>query len=422
MNHTLPKTPGFASNGIELERRSFLKRGGGLAIAAAVGMHVPFGRNYPNGLIPVALAKDDLEAYGKDADLIVLGDQPFVAETPAHLLDDNYTPASLMFVRNNGLMPKPDQLDPLDWMLTIDGESAATRKSYSLAELKVKFKPVTHHIALECAGNGRAAFNPPAKGNQWTYGGVGFPTWNGLKLADVLHASGVKDDAVYVGYHSVDAHLSGDPKKEAISRGVPVAKALEEESLIVWGMNGVDLPFAHGFPLRLIFGGYPASASGKWVTRISVRNKVHDGEKMNGRDYRMPCKGSTAGRASDNYCIIEDMPVKSIITFPKSGIQHEQSAPLQVRGRAWTSAHRVQKVDLSMDFGKTWMGTRITTPRNRYAPQRFTADVTFPAKGYYEIWARATDDGGRVQPLVVPEWNEGGYGNNACHRIAVKVA
>ncbi len=421
MNRTLPKTPDVTLTGRDPERRTFLKRGGGLAIAAAVGMHVPFGRNFPEGLIPVASAQDVLEAYGKESDLIVLGDKPVVLETPAHLLDDNFTPAHLMYVRNNGLMPAPEQIDPLDWWLTIDGESAASSRTFSLADLKAKFKPVTHHIALEGAGNGRAAFDPPVKGVQWTHGGVGFPTWNGLRLADVLRTVGVKDDAVYIGYYGIDSPLNGDPTQPAISRGVPIAKAMEEESLIVWGMNGVDLPLAHGYPLRLIFGGYPASASGKWVTRISIRNKVHDGEKMGGHDYRVPCKGSAPGQASDNYCIIEDMPVKSLITFPKSGIQHEHGTSLQVRGRAWTSALRVQRVGLSMDFGKNWISTKITTPRNRYAPQRFTANLDFPAKGYYEIWARATDDAGRVQPLVVPQWNDGGYGNNACHRIAVKV-
>jgi len=81
--------------------------------------------------------------------------------------------------------------------------------------------------------------------------------------------------------------LSGDPKKEPISRGVPISKAMEEESLIVWGMNGEDIPMLNGFPLRLIFGGYPASCSGKWLSKIVVRNKVHDGQKMKGQAYRI---------------------------------------------------------------------------------------------------------------------------------------
>jgi hypothetical protein len=53
--------------------------------------------------------------------------------------------------------------------------------------------------------------------------------------------------------------------------------------------------------------------------------------------------------------------------------------------------------------------------------QRFEATVNFPKKGYYEVWARATDSEGKKQPMVLPGWNPKGYLNNACHRIAVKV-
>jgi hypothetical protein len=51
----------------------------------------------------------------------------------------------------------------------------------------------------------------------------------------------------------------------------------------------------------------------------------------------------------------------------------------------------------------------------------FEAQLKFPQTGYYEVWARATDDSGRSQPMVVPGWNPKGYLNNACHRVAVKV-
>jgi hypothetical protein len=45
--------------------------------------------------------------------------------------------------------------------------------------------------------------------------------------------------------------------------------------------------------------------------------------------------------------------------------------------------------------------------------------VTLPATGYYEVWARATDNLGRAQPMVVPGWNPRGYLNNSAHRIHV---
>jgi sulfite oxidase len=404
-------------------RRAFLKKSTLAALAAAVGTQIPFGRFFPDGLMPVALAQQavDLAALGKHAELIVLGDKPLVAETPAHLLDDDVTPVELLFIRNNGVPPDRAAIDAAAWTLTIDGESAAKETKFTLADLKSKFRPVTQHLWLECAGNGRAGFFPQAKGNQWTYGGVGFPVWTGVRLADVLKSVGVKQDAVYIGYYGADAHLSGDTSKPTISRGAPIAKAMQGDVMLAWGMNGGDLPLLHGYPLRLVVAGYPGSASGKWLTRIAIRNKVHDGPKMGGTDYRVACEPIAPGEESKNYCILEAMPVKSLITFPRSGIEHPNGKPLSVRGQAWTGQKRIEAVDVSYDFGQTWVKTQVKAPRNPAGPQRFTAELKLPQKGYYEIWARARDTTGKMQPMVTPGWNVGGYGSNAMHRVAVRV-
>ena len=68
----------------------------------------------------------------------------------------------------------------------------------------------------------------------------------------------------------------------------------------------------------------------------------------------------------------------------------------------------------------TWSRTKLSRPANRLAWQRFEFALHFPGKGYYEVWARATDEGQRSQPMLVPGWNPKGYLNNACHRIAVR--
>jgi len=235
---------------------------------------------------------------------------------------------------------------------------------------------------------------------------------------------GIKDDAVYIGYYGADTHLSGDPNKAPISRGVPIEKAREDEILIAWAMNGEDIPLMNGYPLRLVVSGWPASTAGKWLREIVVRNQVHDGPKMTGSAYRVPCKPVAPGTAvpDEDMCIIESMPVKSLITFPRSGIEHGLGGPLAVRGHAWAGDFEVSHVHISIDFGTTWIEAALEKPVNRYAWQHWNAEVTFPEAGYYEIWARATDDKGRAQPMVLPGWNPKGYLNNACHRIAVQVA
>ena len=169
--------------------------------------------------------------------------------------------------------------------------------------------------------------------------------------------------------------------------------------------------------------GWPASVSGKWLTKIMLRNRVHDGEKMLGQSYRVPCKPVAPGAsvADEDMCIIESMPVKSLITFPKSGISHAAGESLKIRGHAWAGDLSVVDVFTSIDFGANWRQASIEPAANRLAWQHWSATVDFPEPGYYEIWARAVDSDGNSQPVVLPGWNPRGYLNNACHRIAVGV-
>ncbi len=405
-------------------RRGFLRKTSMLAMAAIVGSNVPFGSNLPSGLIPAALANSDLpfKIQGKDG-LIYLNDRPVNAETPPHLLNDKFTPANRMFIRNNGVPPEKST-DPENWTLEITGESCKKTMTFTVAELKKKFKHHTYALQLECGGNGRKEFNPPAKGNQWSTGAIACGRWTGVRLKDVLEYCGIKDDAVYVGYYGRDTHLSGDPTKHTISRGAPIEKALEDESLLAWAYEGEDIPLMNGYPLRLVMGGWPASVSGKWLKQIVIRNQVHDGKKMGGQSYRVPSNPVAPGTkvANEDMEIIESMPVKSLITFPKSGITHDLAKKFKFNGKAWAGDLTVSLMEVSIDFGQTWKkAKKLKDPVNRLAWQSWEASVKFPETGYYEVWARATDSNDKQQPIILPGWNPRGYLNNACHRIAVQV-
>ncbi len=405
-----------------MKRRKFVRHIFLGSAASFIGADIVFSSSMPENYRPVI--EQDLDPYklfNKDKGMVVLNNKPWNIEARAHLLDDRITPNKYMFIRNNGIIPR--DLDANTWTLTIDGESVNTPKTYSLKELKTTFKNYTYQLTLECGGNGRNEFNPPAKGNQWTVGAVSCAEWTGVRLKDVLNDVGIKNDAVYIGYHGVDTHLSGDPNKEPISRGVPMHKALLEETLIAFKMNGEDIPLAHGYPLRLVAGGWPASASGKWINRISVRDQVHDGTKMKAPAYRVPCNPVAPGEKvkAEDMCIIESMPVKSLITYPKSGAMIDENQTLKIRGHAWAGELDVKNVQYSIDFGATWTDCLLEEPVNRLAWQHFNANIKFPKKGYYEIWSRAMDRNGISQPMLIPGWNPKGYLNNACHRIAVKV-
>ena len=401
-------------------RRGFLKGAGLATMAALVGGAIPFHRNMPAGLIPSALADElkDFAIDGKDG-LSVLNDRPVNAETPAHLLDDAVTPTARHFIRNNGV--PPEDVDSATWTLTVDGE-VDNAMALTLDDLKEKFEVVTLQLQIECGGNGRAAFNPPAKGNQWTLGAVACSEWTGVRYADVLNAAGVKASAVYTGHYGADTHLSGDPEKLPISRGVPIAKAMDPNCLIAFAMNGEPIHPMNGAPLRTVCPGWPGSTSQKWLKRIQVRDVVHDGPKMTGTSYRVPAYNVAPGTdvPKEDWVIIESMPVKSLITFPETNSAVSGLAT-EVRGHAWAGDNAVSALDISIDFGATWQPAALEAPANPYAWQNWKTDVTFPEAGYYEVWARATDDQGRAQPFAI-NWNGKGYLNNTMHRIALTAA
>ena len=406
-----------------MKRRNFVKKTGLGSLAGILGLDIVYGANIPENYTLLGLQDPDpFQMFNKDKEMVVLNSKPWNMEAVAHLLDDRITPNKYMFIRNNGLVP--ENIDAKEWTITFDGESIKEKKTFTLDELKTKFPHHTYQLTLECGGNGRSEFDPPAKGNQWTIGAVGCATWTGVRLKDVLKDVGIKDDAVYIGYHAADQHLSRDPNKEPISRGVPISKAMMDETLLAFKMNGEDIPLVHGYPLRLVCGGWPASTSGKWVKRISVRNIVHDGEKMTGTSYKVPCNPVAPGEEvkDEDMCIIESMPVKSLITYPKSGAMIPKGKKLNIRGHAWAGELEISKVSYSIDFGATWSECLLEKPANRLAWQHFKASIGFPKSGYYEVWARATDANGVSQPMLLPGWNPKGYLNNACHRIAVKVS
>ncbi len=405
-------------------RRRFLLNSSLWACSSLLGAPMALAKFFPRLVFPTVSDQHPSHTIpGKDPGLVVLNDRPINMETPPHLLDDALTPGSRFFVRNNGNPPTIDRKD-IDqiWTLEISGESARSTKKFTLATLKSSFKHYTYQLTLECGGNGRSEFIPPAKGNQWTTGAVGCAAYTGVRLKDVLQSIGLKKDAVYIAYYGADTHLNGSDDV-VISRGVPISKAMEDESLIAWQMNGEELPLLNGYPLRLVFGGWPASCSGKWLNKIVVRNQVHDGPKMTGQSYRVPCDPVAPGTEvpDDEMCIITSMPVKSIITYPKSGAVISLDQKLPIRGHAWAGDYEVTKMEVSIDFGQRWERCDLQPPTNRLAWQHFSAEIPFPQPGYYEVWARATNDQGQAQPMILPGWNPRGYLNNACHRIAIKV-
>ena len=401
----------------KISRRGFIKKHSQIMVSASLASYF----SIPMNVVPL-YANDTLKIDNihKKNDLTILNDRPINAETPPHLLDDPITPTNRHFVRNNGIMPDLSSNEISNWKLRIEG-NVKNPKIYSIKDLKNNFEVITKSLQLECGGNGRAFFEPPALGNQWSYGAISCSEWTGVRLSDVIKSSGIKPSSIYTGHYGADLHLSGNTNKNALSRGVPIKKALDANNIIAFAMNNEEIPLIHGSPLRLICPGWPGSTSQKWLNKIELLDHVHDGTKMTGKSYKVPILPIKPGENVDisDLKIIESMPVKSLITFPKTGLQHN-SHNLNIRGHAWAGDKQVKEVRISIDYGATWIKANLSNPVNKYAWQNWDLNLNFPSKGYFEIWSRAIDENNISQPFDI-SWNPKGYLNNSVHRIYINI-
>lgn len=412
-------------------RRGALKGAALAAMGTAVGGAIPFSAQMPGGTLP-ALFTRPAAAQGSGGpqmmridgkvEMILQGERPLVLEAPETALDDAVTPNDKIFVRNNGQLPEV-AANPDAWRFTIDGE-VNTPLTLTVAELRSRFQNVTLQLQMECGGNGRAQFQPQTRGNQWGNGAICNAAWTGVRLRDVLRAAGVKETGRYTGHFGADPHLSGATDRAAISRGMPVAKAMDEDTLIAFAVNGGPIPHINGAPVRLLVPGWPGSLSQKWLTRVTLLAEPHRGQGMGGTSYRMPVRPIVPGSSNDgaDFADMTSMPVRSILSSHAHGTRLAAGTrSLDLRGAAWAGDHSVRAVHCSVDFGQTWTEMRVAAPANRHAWQRWEGRVALPSDGYYEVWYRATDSEGRMQPHAPANWNPQGYGANAISRAAILV-
>jgi DMSO/TMAO reductase YedYZ molybdopterin-dependent catalytic subunit len=203
-----------------------------------------------------------------------------------------------------------------------------------------------------------------------------------------------------------------------------IEKALDEDTLVALRLNGQPIPLLHGAPVRLVVPGWPGSLSQKWLTRIRVRDRPHDGQGMGGTSYRVPVRPIVPGSRDDgrDFRELESMPVRSVLTNLAHGTRLPAGTRrLELRGQAWAGDKAVRAVHASVDFGATWREMRVEPPANRRAWQRWSGHADLPSDGYFEVWYRATDEDGVMQPHLAANWNPQGYGANPISRAAVLV-
>lgn len=352
------------------------------------------------------------DPWGK-ARLTRLSARPPDYETPVALLSDFITPIEHFYVRSH--LPVPAALDAATWTLTVNG-LVSTPLSLSVADLRA-LPQHTVTVTLECAGNGRAFFDPPVAGLQWKKGAVGTARWTGVRLRDILARAGVGPKAAFVHMEGADRPLGTMP---AFVRQVPMAKAMHEDTLIALSMNGQPIPPVHGAPLRAIIPGWEGAYAIKWLTRLTVAEASSDSFWV-ATGYRYPTRRVSPGEAVDarDMAPLTGLVVKSLITAPLEGAALPAS-PFTVTGFAWAGEDDIAHVDVSLDSGATWIRATLTGEQARYTWRRFEYAAPALPVGSHLILSRATDSRGVTQPAV-SHWNPSGYLWNQYDSVRVQV-
>jgi len=358
-----------------------------------------------------ASAQSITQKYGK-ADLIVRSVRPPDFETPVGMLNSFITPNNAFYVRSH--LPVP-QVDAASWALKVGGE-VDSPLSLAVDEIR-KLPAVTVTVTLECAGNGRAFFQPSIAGIQWEKGAVSTARFTGARMSDVLKKAGVKSAGVNVEMHAADRPLGTMP---AFVRQVPMAKAMHPDTIIAYAMNGEPIPVVHGAPLRAIVPGWEGAYAVKWLNALNVIARDSDSFWV-ATGYRYPTRRVAPGAAVDakDMAPLVGLVVKSLITAPLDGATRTVGK-VPVRGFAWAGEDDIKAVDVSVDNGGTWRPARLTGEQAKYSWRAFEFEFEAARPESYLILSRATDSRGRMQPAV-SQWNPSGYLWNQYDSVRIEV-
>jgi DMSO/TMAO reductase YedYZ molybdopterin-dependent catalytic subunit len=271
-----------------------------------------------------------------------------------------------------------------DWALEVGG--LVTRPlRFTLQELKARPRQEVI-FTLECSGN---------HGFPWFLGGIGTAKWAGTPLAPILQEAGVLDkgiEVVFIGGDSGQEEVRGIKMPQNFARSMSLADAINPHNLLCYEMNGVPLPQAHGFPVRLIAPGWYGIANVKWLQRIEVVETRYMGRFM-ARDYVTIREEQRQGQTvwtetSVGRALLKSVPAK--VT--------RQNGQYHIVGAAWGAP--IQRVEVQIDGGPWMPATVDRSQEAEFAWKIWSIDWEKPAAGEHTITSRAIDTAGDVQPAM----------------------
>jgi DMSO/TMAO reductase YedYZ molybdopterin-dependent catalytic subunit len=399
-----------------MDRRSFV-----LAAAGSGVLTLDIRRALAAGLPAGAIDAGTLETIPGKVPLIKRSFRPPNFETPVDLFDSAITPNKAFFVRWH--LADIPEVNPATFRLKVGGPAAATTAEYSLDDLKHGFEQVELVAVNQCSGNRRGLSDPHVPGVEWGYGAMGNARWKGVRLRDVLNKAGLKKEAVEIAFDGADKGvIAATPD---FHKSIPVWKALDENTLLAWDMNGEPLPHLNGAPLRVIVSGWTGTYWVKMVTSIDALDKPLASFWMNPA-YRVP-KGKFAfadrflTQENDASTPITEIVVNSLITNIKDGQRIAVGKDTEVKGIAWDGGYGIRSVDVTADGGRSWYAAELGPDLGRFSFRTWSYRFQPAKSGDYPVMARATNRQGSTQTAELI-FNPAGYHNNVMQRIVLVAA
>jgi DMSO/TMAO reductase YedYZ molybdopterin-dependent catalytic subunit len=389
-----------------------------LARAAGAAEKVPLVSGLPAGVYDTAT----LEALPGKKPLIKLSYRPPNYETPASYFANPITPNDTFFVRYH-LADIPAAIDVNSWTLRVGGDGATGALEFGMRELQSGFEQVEIAAVCQCSGNRRGLSEPHVPGVQWGVGAMGNAVWKGVRLKDLLAKAGLRKEALEVVLDGADGPVLD--KTPDFVKSIPLWKALDENTIIAFAMNGEKLPHLNGFPARLIVPGWTATYWMKHLTSIMVATKPFDGFWVKSA-YRIPTGKFPVvqhfqTQVTDANEPITEMVVNSIIAAPADGHRMRAGQSVAVQGVAWDGGYGIRRVEVSSDGGDTWREARLGKDYGRFAFRPWSFRFAPAKPGRYKIMAKASNAIGQTQAETLI-FNPAGYHNNVMRPLNVGVA
>jgi len=352
--------------------------------------------------------------------LIKLSYRPPNYETPLKYFNDVLTPNDAFFVRYHvAVIP---EIDVATWKLSVGGNAVSSPAEYTLDALKNGFEQVEIVAVNQCSGNRRGLAQTHVPGIQWGYGAMGNARWKGVRLKDVLDKAGVKKDALEVSFDGADRAVVGQTPD--FVKSIPIWRALDENTLLAWDMNGEALPHWNGYPLRVVVPGWTGTYWVKLLTTIGVHTEPFGGFWMS-RAYRLP-KGKFAlvdqfaSQATEANTPITEMVVNSLITNLVDGSKVAAGKLLEVKGIAWDAGFGMQTVEVSVDGGQSWRPAALGEDLGPFSFRPWSYQFA-PVAGAHVVMVKATNRIGQSQPIE-PIANPAGYHHNPVQKVTIDAA